>query len=130
MQDFNDSDDITKNYVDEILKWLPLSQDILVRVEAIKLIIPSAARYEQMAEECTELAQALLKMARKLRKENFTPKTYYEIKKSIIEEWTDVNICALTLDLETDSVVMIKKLDRWIERNSSSLSEETNNETD
>ena len=44
-------------------------------IQIIKSKIPEAARCEQMAEECAELAQALLKKARKLRNENFTPKT-------------------------------------------------------
>lgn len=38
-------------------------------------MIGTAALLEQLAEESAELAQAALKMARKLRNENPTPKT-------------------------------------------------------
>lgn len=38
-------------------------------------IVGKPAMFEQLAEEATELAQATLKMARKLRGENPTPKT-------------------------------------------------------
>lgn len=39
-------------------------------------MIGTAALLEQLAEESAELAQAALKMARKLRNENPTPKTH------------------------------------------------------
>ena len=53
--------------------------------EHVKECIGEAALYEQMAEECTELAQALLKKARKLRGDNPTPRTMKEINDSIEE---------------------------------------------
>ena len=40
--------------------------------------IGTAATYEMLAEECSELAQACLKYARILRGENPTPKTQAE----------------------------------------------------
>lgn len=40
--------------------------------------IGEAAMLEQLAEECTELAKAALKMARIIRKENPTPVTEKE----------------------------------------------------
>lgn len=51
------------------------------------------AFYEQLAEECTELAQASLKYARFLRGENPTPKSEKEIKDNLSEEIADVEIC-------------------------------------
>jgi len=79
--------------------------------------IPEPARLEQMAEECTELAQALLKKARKIRGENFTPRNMEEIDKNITEEYTDVILCAVSLGLTVDTEVYSEKLTRWIERN-------------
>lgn len=55
--------------------------------------IGDAAMYEQLAEECAELGQAALKMARVLRRENPTPMTETEASDMIIEEAADVLIC-------------------------------------
>ena len=55
--------------------------------------IGDAAMLEQLAEECAELGQAALKMARVLRKENPTPMTETEASDMIIEEAADVLIC-------------------------------------
>lgn len=43
-------------------------------------MIGTAALLEQLAEESAELAQAALKMARKLRNENPTPKTHADVE--------------------------------------------------
>lgn len=55
--------------------------------------IGDAAMYEQLAEECAELGQAALKLARVLRKENPTPVTEDEARNAIIEEAADVWNC-------------------------------------
>ena len=89
-------------------------------IDDIKLIretIPEAALYEQMAEECSELSQACLKKARKLRNENKTPKSMVEIDKDLIEEYTDVYLCASVLDLKHDEKIERLKLTRWVVRN-------------
>lgn len=89
-------------------------------IDDIKLIretIPEAALYEQMAEECSELSQACLKKARKLRNENKTPKSMVEIDKDLIEEYTDVCLCASVLDLKHDEKIERLKLTRWVVRN-------------
>lgn len=56
-------------------------------------LIGEPAMLEQTAEECSELAQACLKMARKLRNDNPTPKTDKEIRDNLCEEIADVLIC-------------------------------------
>jgi len=78
--------------------------------------IGKAAALEQLAEECTELAQAALKYARKLRGENPTPKTFQEIEKNLVEEFSDVSLCADVLQLDPNLTIMRKKLKRWEER--------------
>ena len=45
------------------------------------------ALLEQTAEECTELAHACLKEARRLRGENPTPCTAEECKNAIMKKW-------------------------------------------
>lgn len=51
------------------------------------------AMLELTAEECSELAQACLKLARKLRGENPTPKTEQECITDLTEEIADVMVC-------------------------------------
>ena len=77
------------------------------------------ALLEQTAEECTELAHACLKEARRLRGENPTPCTEEECKVAIMEETADVLLClgllddaGYTLSFATEK----KKLDRWHQR--------------
>ena len=76
----------------------------------------------QCAEECNELAQACLKMTRKLEGNNPTPKTMEEITNDLNEEIADVLLCLGALD-EADitnnqiieSIIMAKE-DRWAKR--------------
>ncbi len=82
----------------------------------IRSKLSQAASLEQMAEECAELTQALLKKARKLRNENYTPKSMEEINYSIEEEFTDVMLCARTLDIHENPYITKDKLERWIKR--------------
>lgn len=79
--------------------------------------VPSAALFEQMAEECSELAHACLKAARALRNENPTPVGYHEALDKISEEFTDVMLVASMLPvMEIDSYLYAEKLTRWFER--------------
>ena len=55
--------------------------------------IGEPAFLEQLAEECSELAQAALKTARKYRGENPTPKTIDECYDALQEEIADVMLC-------------------------------------
>lgn len=48
---------------------------------------------EQLAEECAELGQAALKMARLQRGENPTPKSWLDCKENLEEELADVTLC-------------------------------------
>lgn len=83
--------------------------------------IGEAAMLEQTAEECSELAQACLKMARKLRGENPTPKSTKEIADNLAEEVADVLICLEELknrsyDADVTDEWITKKADRIKER--------------
>ena len=78
---------------------------------------------EQTAEECCELAQACLKMARKLRDENPTPKSIEDIRDNLVEEMADVNVCLTNIMYATDitSPVEMDRLERaksirWFKR--------------
>lgn len=81
--------------------------------------IGKPALLEQTAEECTELAHACLKEARRLRGENPTPCTAEECYSKIVAEEADVQNCMRRLveagymwargDVEGN-------LDRWRQR--------------
>lgn len=81
------------------------------------------ALLEQLAEECCELAQASLKMARKLRDENPTPKSIEDIRDNLVEEIADVELCINRITYETDiadvrTLIEIEsaKMERWKKR--------------
>lgn len=86
-------------------------------IDKIRDDVSEAVLYEQLAEECTELAKAALKKARKIRGENYTPKTIDEIDKSIAEEFSDVYVCSRVLDIALDIPMCVYKLNRWVARN-------------
>lgn len=52
--------------------------------------IGEPAMLEQLAEECTELGKAALKLARIHRGENPTPMTLEQAQDDLLEEYTDV----------------------------------------
>ena len=77
------------------------------------------ALLEQTAEECTELAHACLKEARRLRGGNPTPCMEEECKVAIMEEMADVALCIDMLDdsdYTLDPIIAKAKLDRWHKR--------------
>ena len=78
---------------------------------------------EACAEECNELSQACLKLSRKLRNENPTPKTHEELIESLKEEMADVLTCMDVILYEAKLVtrkdiheIADFKLKRWYER--------------
>ena len=77
---------------------------------------------EQLAEECSELAQASLKYARLLRGDNPTPKTKEQCIDDLTEEIADVLLCINILyygeiiDEYHIVDIMNSKLARWKKR--------------
>lgn len=78
---------------------------------------------EQTAEEACELAQACLKMARKLRDENPTPVSVEDIRENLQEEICDIKVCLSLIETETNitdarniTLAMLEKLTRWQNR--------------
>ena len=83
--------------------------------------IGTAAVLEQLAEESAELAQAALKLARKIRRENPTPKTEAECWDNLIEEMADVQVCENQLQLGSGAWKVVsdiaqEKTQRWMLR--------------
>lgn len=89
---------------------------VFTRIGFIKENASQASLYEQLAEECTELAQAALKKARKLRGENYTPLSDKEIDKKVKEEVSDVDLCLMILGIDNDIYIVDEKLERWVNR--------------
>ena len=85
----------------------------------IAKIIGRPALLEQTAEECTELAKVCLKMARKLRGENFTQVAMPLLEYELHEEAADIINCIDTLhhdgilDYDRVSAIAAGKMDRW-----------------
>lgn len=66
---------------------------------------------EQLGEECCELGQAAMKLARKYRNENPTPKTEQECINNLVEEMADVMLC---IDLLVDhGLASYESLGSW-----------------
>ena len=89
--------------------------------EAILQKIGPAAMYEQLAEECAELAQAALKLARIERGENPTPKTREQAWADFLEETADVELVLAQIprtmaDFDAIRETREKKKQRWKER--------------
>ena len=77
------------------------------------------ALLEQLAEECSELSQAALKLARKERGENPTPKTLGECFKDLIAEMADVNLCIWVIETSRGIDLRLNsnwKRERWAQR--------------
>lgn len=81
------------------------------------------ALLEQTAEECCELAHACLKMARKLRDENPTPRQIEDIRDDLAEEMADVMVCLKMIQWHTDIsdgreqfLLQNEKEHRWYDR--------------
>lgn len=78
--------------------------------------LPKTEILVQMAEEAAELAQAALKLRRVIDGTNPTPVTYREAWDNLVEEFGDITICAMELDVSPDQAVMQKKVERWRKR--------------
>lgn len=79
------------------------------------------ALLEQLAEECSELAQAALKMARLERGENPTPKAKIDCEAALMEEIADVHLCLGVISSHFECYnklddIEISKRERWAQR--------------
>ena len=66
---------------------------------------------EMCAEECVELAHACLKLARKMRNDNPTPKSYDECKAALAEEMGDLYL-SMRLVTET-GLISHESIESW-----------------
>lgn len=94
--------------------------EVIVYPGIMKECVGEPAMLEQLAEECTELAKAALKLARIERGENPTPVNKEDAIENLIEEYSDVENCARELSMKPCRDIMDKKLERFVERWSTS----------
>lgn len=91
-------------------------------LEYIKANVSREDLLYQLAEEASELSHAALKLARKLKGSNPTPKSLAECESDLIEESADVALCLQVLELCTldgnsaEQYVRDLKAKRWEER--------------
>lgn len=84
----------------------------------IKKKMPVTELLAGLAEECSELAQAALKLRRVFDQTNPTPTTEEEAIDHLYEEIADVKIYMSVLDVnnkEIDNIIQ-KKMERWSKR--------------
>lgn len=79
------------------------------------------ALLEQLAEECSELAQAALKLARLERVENPTQKSKIDCEEALMEEIADVHLCLGVISSHFECYnklddIEISKRERWAQR--------------
>ena len=87
--------------------------------DAIKFVedkLSTAALYEQLAEEASELAQAALKLSRIYRNENPTPISMLEAVDNLQEEFTDLLLVSDILGLVPNETLKKEKAYRWAGR--------------
>lgn len=85
-------------------------------VSMLLRMLPKAAIYEQLAEECAELAKAALKRSRQLRGENPTPVSMDKALASCREEAGDVMLCVTLLASDFTPDDYSGKITRWVQR--------------
>lgn len=94
------------------------------RIEEIRKEISVSEILCQLAEECSELSKAALKLRRAISKENPTPIDECEAMDNLIEEIADVSLILEVLGIDNNnhkvclSILRItnQKMDRWLDR--------------
>lgn len=87
-----------------------------IQSEIRKGTITQASLYEQLAEECTELAHASLKAARILRGESPTPVRLADALKNVDSEFHDLITVSCIMDMDVRDAEIRKRAERWAER--------------
>lgn len=86
------------------------------KIDYLREYVSKEALYEQLAEESCELGQAALKYIRAMGNGNPTPMNENVAYSQIFEEFADVYLCMVVLDIFVRSDVLDQKLERWYNR--------------
>lgn len=103
--------------------------DFTFEDEYIKLHIPAAAVWMQLAEELGEMQHHALKVARALYEDNPTPCNAKDEAKECVKEFGDVLNCVRLFRLDPDENEMKTKMLRWCSRIQTRLKELENEDT-
>lgn len=110
------------NETKAMLDWLneedntPKNNSVSSEIEYIAKNLDDSDLFLQMAEEAAELSQACLKYVRAHKGNNPTKDSEDVYLKGIIEEFTDVQVCAEAIDITADSDIHDSKIHRWADR--------------
>ena len=94
----------------------------LTNLEKVRMHLGTPELLTQLAEECSELAQAALKLRRSITGINPTPMVEEVARSALIEEIADLFVCLDALGIQTDEyedlVIRIwdEKMARWAKR--------------
>lgn len=94
----------------------PKNNSVSSEIEYIAKNLDDSDLFLQMAEEAAELSQACLKYVRAHKGNNPTKDSEDVYLKGIIEEFTDVQVCAEAIDITADSDIHDSKIHRWADR--------------
>lgn len=94
----------------------PKNNSISSEIEYIAKNLDDSDLFLQLAEEAAELSQACLKYVRAHKGNNPTKDSEDVYLKGIIEEFTDVQVCAEAIDITADSDIHDSKIHRWADR--------------
>ena len=94
---------------------------MILNLERLTQLLPECEALASLAEECAELAQAVLKYRRCLDGTNWTPRTEAECLDSLREEIGDVMCCLVVAGFVTEDQLIGQllsraKADRWLAR--------------
>lgn len=99
-----------------------MDNNVKTTLDNVVNALGTPALLEGCAEECAELTQSCLKLARKLRGENPTPADEREIIANITEEMADVLVCmdaiieSGLISAEGIDSARLYKINRWNKR--------------
>lgn len=99
-------------------------------LERIRQLLPRTELLAQLAEECSEMGHAALKLRRVYDGSNPTPVTEEEAIYNLLEEIADVELCLFVLEYNRPwhvgqvGMVIERKADRWLNRLEAALKKE------
>lgn len=102
--------------IENLCKEPKKEDSIVTDINYIADQLDSDDLFLQMAEEAAELSQACLKYVRAHKGNNPTKDSEDVYLKGIIEEFTDVQVCAEAIYITADSDIHDSKIHRWADR--------------
>ena len=99
-----------------------MNEDMSLKIVTVSSEVSFEDRLLQVAEECNELSQAILKYNRCLKGSNPTKESKLDAMNNLYEELADVDLCMTVLLADCPmlrkyiTTIRKEKLDRWVGR--------------